>query len=223
MKSLKRYLLVFLLGLPWFCPANADIYVWTDENGVKHITNYAPPERAQVLIRTPEIPYDAEADRQRQEAERRERMAREKLELEEKEARLERLEREASARLAAAEQLHLEMRAYQKGREDQARDQDANRRSFRYGGPLWYGGWGRFPGYGRNGYYRKDGSIYYKQRRPHHPDQLKSHHQRKLKNHSERAGKHPSKRSDDSSLGVRAPHPSARQPARGPHAYHRRY
>jgi hypothetical protein len=93
MKSLQIYILLLLLGLLGVCPANADIYVWTDESGIKHITNYAPPEQAQVLIRTPEIPYDPEADRQRREAERRERIAREKQELAEKEARLELLER----------------------------------------------------------------------------------------------------------------------------------
>jgi hypothetical protein len=125
--------------------------------------------------------------------------------------------------MAAAEQLRQEMKAYQKGREDQAREQDATSRSYRYDSSVWHGGWWRFPGHGRNGYYRKDGNLYYKQRRPHHPDQLKTHHQRKLHNNTERVGKQPAKRSDDLSLGVRAPHPSARQPARGPHVYHRRY
>ena len=84
---------LLLVAVPASLAGATEIYRWTDENGVKHITNYAPPEQAEVLMRTPEIPYDAEADRQRQEAERRERMAREKLELAEKEARLERLER----------------------------------------------------------------------------------------------------------------------------------
>jgi len=35
--------------------AFADIYVWTDENGVKNFTNQAPPEQAEVFMTTPEI------------------------------------------------------------------------------------------------------------------------------------------------------------------------
>ena len=33
----------------------ADIYVWTDANGVKNFTNNAPPEQAVVFMETPEI------------------------------------------------------------------------------------------------------------------------------------------------------------------------
>ena len=33
----------------------ADIYVWTDSNGVKNFTNYAPPDTAVVFMETPEI------------------------------------------------------------------------------------------------------------------------------------------------------------------------
>jgi hypothetical protein len=50
--------------------AHADIYSWTDENGVSHFTNYAPPKHAKLLMKTPEIPYDEEADNQRREADR---------------------------------------------------------------------------------------------------------------------------------------------------------
>jgi hypothetical protein len=217
---LRIPLVVVLLGVG---SANADIYVWTDESGIKHITNYAPPEQAQVLIRTPEIPYDAEADRQRREAERREQLAREKQELAEQKARLELLEREAHARMSAAEQMHREMSAYEKGRADQARESDTSIRSYWYGGPVWYGKWGRYPGYGRNSYYRKDGNIYYKKRRPHHTDKPKAYHPRKDHKSKERLDRRPSNRAYDRSFGARTPHPSARQPAKGPHAYHRRY
>ena len=47
--------------------AHADIYSWTDENGVNHFRNYAPPKHAKLLMKTPEIPYDEEADNQRRE------------------------------------------------------------------------------------------------------------------------------------------------------------
>jgi hypothetical protein len=48
--------------------ASADIYFWTDENGVKNFTNYSPPEKAEVFMETPEADEDtvfneAETDR----------------------------------------------------------------------------------------------------------------------------------------------------------------
>ena len=58
--------------------AHADIYSWTDENGVNHFTNYAPPKHAKLLMKTPEIPFDEEADNRRRENERLE-MARQEL------------------------------------------------------------------------------------------------------------------------------------------------
>ena len=45
--------------------ASADIYVWTDENGVKNFTNQAPPKYATLFMRTPEIPHDEETDTRR--------------------------------------------------------------------------------------------------------------------------------------------------------------
>ena len=44
----------------WTAPAVfADIYVWTDANGVKNFTNNAPPEQAVVFMETPEIEVKA--------------------------------------------------------------------------------------------------------------------------------------------------------------------
>ena len=45
-----------LTFLVWSTPTLfADIYVWTDANGVKNFTNHAPPEQAVVFMETPEI------------------------------------------------------------------------------------------------------------------------------------------------------------------------
>ena len=56
---MKMWLLAPILGLMvylWCVPALfADIYVWTDANGVKNFTNHAPPEEAVVFMETPEI------------------------------------------------------------------------------------------------------------------------------------------------------------------------
>ena len=78
---------------------NADIYYWTDENGVNHFTNYAPPKNARVLMKTPEIPYNKEEDIQRQETDRLE-VARH--ELAEREAFLLQQQQEAEQRIAEA-------------------------------------------------------------------------------------------------------------------------
>jgi hypothetical protein len=80
----------------------ADIYEWTDEDGVKHYTNYAPPLEAKILMKTEELPYDEAADRARLEAERKERLELTHLELAVRKAELERREAEAEQRLAEA-------------------------------------------------------------------------------------------------------------------------
>jgi len=38
--------------------ASADIYFWTDENGVKNFTNYSPPEKAEVFMEASEANQD---------------------------------------------------------------------------------------------------------------------------------------------------------------------
>jgi hypothetical protein len=82
--------------------AYADIYEWTDENGVKHFTNYSPPDRARVIMKTEEVPFDETADSARSEMERLERLELARLEIAEREAELERREAEAAQRLAEA-------------------------------------------------------------------------------------------------------------------------
>ena len=71
MKSLIT--LIFILGiLLWVPAANADIYSWTDEKGVKHFGNQPPENATDVKIVFEEKPHDEAADRQRRETENRE-------------------------------------------------------------------------------------------------------------------------------------------------------
>jgi hypothetical protein len=79
--------------------AGADIYAWTDENGIRHFTNQAPPKQAILFMKTPEIPYDEEADNRRSEADR---LAVARQELAEREAFLLEQQLAAERRLAAA-------------------------------------------------------------------------------------------------------------------------
>ena len=66
MKSLIT--VFFLIGtLFWIPTANADIYSWTDENGVKYFGNQPPENAANVKMLFKEEPHDAAADQNRTE------------------------------------------------------------------------------------------------------------------------------------------------------------
>ena len=60
-----KIILIILVSCIFAASAFADIYEWTDENGVKHYSNYAPPAESRVLMKTKEEPYDEAADRAR--------------------------------------------------------------------------------------------------------------------------------------------------------------
>jgi len=65
--------LFFLIGILLWVPAsNADIYSWTDENGVKHFGNQPPENAANLKMIFKEEPHDAAADQQRTETQNRE-------------------------------------------------------------------------------------------------------------------------------------------------------
>jgi hypothetical protein len=144
----------------WVCgfsitAANADIYSWTDENGVNHFTNYAPPKQARLLMKTPEIPYDEEADIQRRETDRLE-VARQ--ELAEREAFLMLQQQQAERRLAEANaRVDAALREADKILQDaEAATEDANYNN----GDSYAYGYGYYPYY-RHGY-RKYGHYYKK-------------------------------------------------------------
>jgi len=64
--------LFFLIGILLWVPAsNADIYSWTDENGVKHFGNQPPENAANLKMVFKEEPHDAAADQQRTETQNR--------------------------------------------------------------------------------------------------------------------------------------------------------
>jgi hypothetical protein len=107
MSSLK-IIVCILIGCIVAPSAFADIYEWTDENGVKHYSNYAPAAKAKVLMKTKEEPYDEAADRARMETERQERLELARLELAQREAELELREAEAERKLAEADRVAQE-------------------------------------------------------------------------------------------------------------------
>ena len=103
--AMKRLnIMVMTLAVFWFAgfavsAAGAEIYAWTDEDGVKHFTNHAPPKQATLFMKTREIPHDEEADKQRSEMDRLE-VARQ--ELAEREAFLQEQQLAAERRIATA-------------------------------------------------------------------------------------------------------------------------
>ena len=114
MKGLKIFLLV-AAGCLIAGSLQADIYEWTDASGVKHFTNYAPPDDASILMKTEEVPYDEAADLARMEADRqyqlqyqleiaKQEIALREAELERREAEAERKAAEAEERVRAADQ-----------------------------------------------------------------------------------------------------------------------
>jgi hypothetical protein len=169
-----HYILGLTTILTWLCASavHADIYIWTDDNGVKHITNTSPPPDATILMREHETPYDEAADRARQEAERRARLENAKIEQAENEARL------LKKQLAVQRQiLENQRQAEENMRQAEIRlnaagdDRDAWSRG---GYPIY--GWYPYRLYPAP-YYRKDGNIYYYHRglhrkQPHHKSKL---------------------------------------------------
>lgn len=83
----------------------ADIYEWTDENGIKHYSNHPPAAESRFMLKTKEEPYNEEADHARMETERQERLELARLELAQREAELELREAEAERKLAAADRV----------------------------------------------------------------------------------------------------------------------
>ena len=145
---MKSITMVFVMVITCLIASSlqADIYEWSDENGVRHFTNYAPPDDAKIIMKTKEVPYDEAADRARRDAEERQGLELERLELAEREADIERREAEAQRRLIEADREAEEM--LQKAEEilDSSQDDRHSYRTF---------GWGGFRrGHTYNGFYQ---------------------------------------------------------------------
>ena len=94
---------VIITGIFIAGSALADIYQWTDQNGVKHFTNYTPPAHATILMKTKEVPYDEAADRARIEADRQYQLELDRLELARREAEIDQREAAAERKVRDAE------------------------------------------------------------------------------------------------------------------------
>ena len=100
-------------------PAVADLYHWTDAQGVRHFSNTPPPEGADATLLLEEIPYDPESDDKRRAQE--DAMLRES-ESAETQKRLENAEREAEEARRQAEEARRKADRLEKEMEE--RDDD---------------------------------------------------------------------------------------------------
>ena len=69
MKIFKIFILILFFCLS-YSTINAEIYFWTDENGVKHFSNTPPDIDDEKINTTEEVPYDEIADQKRAEVEK---------------------------------------------------------------------------------------------------------------------------------------------------------
>ena len=213
MKALK---IVLYITMGCFIASSlfADIYEWTDEEGVKHYTNYAPPPEAKILMKTQEVPYDEAADRARMEAEREERLELARLELAERKAELEWREAQTEQRLAEADRQAEETLREAEKILDEARNERYDNRNYGYSD--YYRG--DYPYHYKNRYYYRNetGSIHYI-KRP-HSDHFKRYRYKKHKiGHDKKhhrnhyyGKKHPRKSTHSWNNGLRSHKPTRR-------------
>ena len=172
--------------------AGADIYSWTDENGVRHFTNQRPPKHAELLMKTREKPHDDEAEQKRLEEDK---LAAIRQELAEREAFLIQQQAAAERRLAAAN-ARAEATLQEADRILlEAEEAAENNRS----GSYWYS----YPYYDyKPGLYHNDRNIHWlHHRKAGYHKKVKRHHHRyghhkKHKRHSTRYGHHGKLRSN---------------------------
>ncbi len=67
MNKLSTFLTIYFIAF-WVSALNADIFVWIDEDGIKNFTNFSPPEKAEVFIKTSEIQTDTAIDQNQTES-----------------------------------------------------------------------------------------------------------------------------------------------------------
>jgi hypothetical protein len=156
-----RVYLILAFSCIFASAAFADIFEWTDANGIKHYSNYAPPENSRILMKTKEVPYDEAADRARAEAERQAQLEAARLEITQREADLEVREAEAERRLAETDRLAEETLRDAEPYIEETESFSTAFRGYGYNCYDYYSGC-RYPFYGRLYYRNETGSIFFK-------------------------------------------------------------
>jgi len=116
--------------------ALADIYHWTDENGVKHYSNFAPPDQAETLIKTEELPYTGMSDEEMRAAEKAQNLADAQREMAERKVEILEKQLAAERRVEAAEERAADMIQEAESLLEKAEEKYQNAYRYRY---LYYG------------------------------------------------------------------------------------
>lgn len=163
--------------------ASADIYSWTDENGVRHFTNYAPPAQAKVIMKTEELPYDEQADNERQESERLDQLADAWQAIAEKESQLADMQLEAEERIEAANRKAQAALEQAESLLNQAQDESYDSANSGYGYIGYYPYyWGYNHSIYNRWYYGNGGRLY----RKHHHKYWHKHGHKKKRHYTNR-------------------------------------
>lgn len=191
--------LALIIFLPAFFVsfAQADIYVWTDENGIKHFTNYSPPPEAEVMLKSEEPSADAFTEQEFYPAEAAQDLIRINQEIADKQLIIAMQQEEAEERIAEAnrqaEQVLQQAEALlQEAQETAEYVQDYPTYRYGYGYAYSYRNRCNRYGYLKYGscypaYYRKDGGIYYyKKRHDKHRRYRGDHHRDREHDHFRR-------------------------------------
>ena len=125
---MKRFaILAFLCTiLFWATPAVGELYYWTDENGIRHYSNEAPPTGDVDYGSSSEVEYDAQADQERR---ARDAQAAEEMEKARKAQEAEVAKKEAEAAKASTEEERERLEAEKQAIEEKLYDKRRASRS----------------------------------------------------------------------------------------------
>jgi predicted ribosome quality control (RQC) complex YloA/Tae2 family protein len=102
-----KYIILFtgIMAVCLWGPAvDADIYVWTDEGGIRHFSNRDSHPEAELFLKTMEGPYEEAVERAQEETEKQRELERAEADLQERKERLAEKIAELERRTEAAKQ-----------------------------------------------------------------------------------------------------------------------
>jgi hypothetical protein len=170
---MKRFAIIPLILFTsfWAITLNADIYtyiyVWTDENGIQHFTNYEPPKHARIMIKMAEIATDDDAVHERMETERLDRQQLELQEIAEKQSQISMKQQVTEEQLEEIERKTEEAIERSEEKFDDAPGSNGGYNDFRYGGDdveVTGTTYRYYPSYSYRGHFKHRGGLHFRKR-----------------------------------------------------------
>jgi hypothetical protein len=135
----------------WGPAVYADIYVWTDESGIRHFSNRDSHPEAELFLKTMEGPYEEAVERAQKETEKQREVERAEADLQERKKRLAEKIAELERRTEAAKQEAQEALERAEAIEEAADRRRRDDRGYAIG-TAYYPGYDRYRSYGDRGY-----------------------------------------------------------------------